>query len=182
MTPETKAHVIQLAQEQMQINVREWVGENAMTQDDGKAVYDLIHDPLRQGETVELDFEGVDVFASPFFNASVGRLLEDLGRDALNARLRFEHLSAFGERVLRSVIENAKTIARVGIKRRFAATIELQRPAGGAGLPTIPICPICGNEAQEHADSGGTVYRCYWHGDCEPQWIVDEEQLAGDSK
>lgn len=92
----------------MRIKVREWVGENAMTQEDGKAVYDLIHDPLRQGETVELDFEGVDVFASPFFNASVGRLLEDLERDALNAQLLFEHLSGFGERVLRRVIENAE--------------------------------------------------------------------------
>ena len=92
----------------MRINVRKWVGENAMAQEDGKAVYDLIHDPLRQGETVELDFEGVDVFASPFFNASVGRLLEDLERDALNARLRFEHLSTFGKRVLRRVIENAE--------------------------------------------------------------------------
>ena len=92
----------------MQIKVREWVGENAMTQEDGKVVYDRIHDPLRQGETVELDFEGVDVFASPFFNASVGRLLEDLERGALNAQLRFEHLSGFGERVLRRVIENAE--------------------------------------------------------------------------
>lgn len=92
----------------MRIKVREWVGENAMTQDDGQVIYNLIHDPLRQGQTVELDFEGVDVFASPFFNASVGRLLEDLERDALNARLRFEHLSGFGERVLRRVIENAE--------------------------------------------------------------------------
>ncbi|MDS4020203.1 MAG: STAS-like domain-containing protein [Candidatus Competibacter sp.] len=79
-----------------------------MTQDDGQVIYNQIHDPLRQGETVELDFEGVDVFASPFFNTSVGRLLEDMERDALNARLRFEHLSGFGERVLRRVIENAE--------------------------------------------------------------------------
>ena len=92
----------------MQIKVKELVGENAMTQDDGKVIYGAIHDFLLQGETVELDFEGVDVFASPFFNASVGCLLEDLERDTLNARLKFEHLSDFGDRVLRRVIENAE--------------------------------------------------------------------------
>lgn len=79
-----------------------------MTQDDGNVIYNLIHDPLRKGQTVELDFDGVDVFTASFFNASVGRLLEDLERNALNARLRFEHLSGFGEWVLRRVIENAE--------------------------------------------------------------------------
>ena len=68
------------------------------------------------------------------------------------------------------------------MNKRFAATMELQRPSGGvtdsSELPTLPICPICGHEVQEHTGSGGNVYRCYWHGDCNPQWIVDEEKLA----
>ena len=92
----------------MHINVKELVGENAMTLDDGEVIYARIHDPLTQGETVELDFDGVQVFASPFFNAGVGRLLGDLTVDTLNAHLKFEHLSDFGARVLRRVIENAK--------------------------------------------------------------------------
>lgn len=92
----------------MHINVKELVGENAMTLDDGEAIYARIHDPLTQGETVELDFDGVQVFASPFFNAGIGRLLGDLTAETLNARLKFDHLSDFGTRVLRRVIENAK--------------------------------------------------------------------------
>ncbi|MDS4030050.1 MAG: STAS-like domain-containing protein [Candidatus Contendobacter sp.] len=100
-----------------------------MTQEDGNAVYDLIHDPLRQGETVELDFEGVDVFASPFFNASVGRLLEDLERDALNDRLRFEHLSAFGERGLRRAIENAEEYYAASPDHRQAVDRIVQETA-----------------------------------------------------
>ncbi len=92
----------------MHIKVKELVGENAMTLDDGAAIYARIRDPLTQGETVELDFEGVQVFASPFFNAGVGRLVGELTADALNARLKFDHLSDFGARVLRRVIENAK--------------------------------------------------------------------------
>ena len=92
----------------MYIKVKELVGKNAMTLDDGKAVYARILDPLTHGETVELDFDGVEVFASPFFNAGVGRLLGDLTSDTLNSLLKFQHLSDFGARVLRRVIENAK--------------------------------------------------------------------------
>lgn len=92
----------------MHVKIKELVGVNAMTLADGEAIYHRIHDPLVEGEAVELDFEGVQVFASPFFNAAVGRLLEDLKPDALNARLKFEHLSDFGARVLRRVNDNAK--------------------------------------------------------------------------
>lgn len=93
----------------MHIKVKELVGENAMTLDDGEAIYSRIHAPLTLGETVELDFDGVQVFASPFFNAGIGRLLGgDLTTEMLNSRLKFDHLSVFGARVLRRVIENAK--------------------------------------------------------------------------
>jgi len=92
----------------MHVKIKELVGVNAMTLADGEAIYHRIHDPLVEGQTVELDFEGVQVFGSPFFNAGVGRLLEDLKPDALNARLKFEHLSDFGAHVLRRVIDNAE--------------------------------------------------------------------------
>ncbi|MBX3648730.1 MAG: STAS-like domain-containing protein [Rhodocyclaceae bacterium] len=104
----------------MHINVKELVGENAMTLDDGEAIYARIHAPLKQGETVELDFDGVQVFASPFFNAGIGRLLADLTADGLNARLKFEHLSDFGARVLRRVIENAKDYYAASAEQREA--------------------------------------------------------------
>lgn len=90
------------------IAVKELVGENAMTLDDGEAIYRQIHDPLTRGETVELDFNGVRIFASPFFNAGIGRLLADCQPDILTSRLVFQHLSALGDRVLRRVIENAR--------------------------------------------------------------------------
>jgi hypothetical protein len=103
----------------MHIKVKELVGENAMTLDDGETIYARIHDPLTQGETVELDFDGVQVFASPFFNAGVGRLVGELTADVLNTRLKFDHLSDFGARVLRRVIENAKDY--------YAASADQQR-------------------------------------------------------
>jgi ribosomal protein L32 len=46
------------------------------------------------------------------------------------------------------------------MNRRFAATMELQRPYGGVTdeeeLPTLPICPICGHEVQEHTAATST--------------------------
>jgi hypothetical protein len=69
-------------------------------------------------ETVELDFDGVEVVASPFFNAGIGRLLADLSPDLLNAHLRFAHLSVLADRILRRVIENARDYYAAGPDRR----------------------------------------------------------------
>jgi hypothetical protein len=113
----------------MHIKVRELTGTNAMTLEDGEAVYRQIHDPLVRGETVELDFEGIEVFASPFFNAGIGRLLADLLPDVLNAHLKFEHLSALGDRILRRVIENAKEYYAASPDRRQAIDRIVQETA-----------------------------------------------------
>lgn len=91
------------------IPVKDFVGQNAITLDDGKIIYNLIHDSLLDGNEVELDFNGVEVFASPFFNAGIGHLLIDLNPESLNKLLKFRHLSEFGSRVMRRVIDNAKS-------------------------------------------------------------------------
>lgn len=93
----------------MRIQVRDVVGENAMTLDDGRAIFRNIHEPLLHGRDVELDFEGVKVFASPFFNAGIGALLADLQAEDLNSHLKIIHISDSGSQVLRRVIENAKS-------------------------------------------------------------------------
>ena len=59
----------------MHVNVKNLVGDNAMTLNDGNAIYEKIYEHLKQGQTIDLDFDGVIVFAAPFFNASVGHLL-----------------------------------------------------------------------------------------------------------
>ncbi|WP_152226416.1 STAS-like domain-containing protein [Pseudomonas sp. SCB32] len=105
----------------MYLQVRELVGENAMTLDDGKAIFRSIHEPLLHGDTVELDFDGVKVFASPFFNAGIGALLEDVKPDILNRNLKINHISDFGSRVLRRVIENAKEYYSSSIEQRQAS-------------------------------------------------------------
>jgi hypothetical protein len=88
--------------------VQETVGEDAITVDDGQTIHERIKPELLAGHEVELDFAGVDVFASPFFNAAVGQLLKDLKAEDLNRLLRVRNLNPVGNDLLRRVIENAK--------------------------------------------------------------------------
>lgn len=92
----------------MNIFVNRFVGTNALTMTDGQRIFEEIHPRLLAHESVVLDFEGVNIFATPFFNAAIGRLLADLSADVLRDRLEFKNLSALGASILRSVIENAK--------------------------------------------------------------------------
>ncbi len=90
------------------VKIRELVGENCITQEDGQKVYDLIHPEIQSGETVQLVFSSVGVFASPFFNAAIGQLLKDTKPETLNQLLKIDHLTDTGKVVLKRVIENAK--------------------------------------------------------------------------
>lgn len=92
----------------MKCLIQKMVGEDAITLDDGKSIHDRIKPELEAGHEVELDFEGVSVFASPFFNAAIGQLLKDLQPDDLNRLLQVRNLNSTGQQVLRRVIENAK--------------------------------------------------------------------------
>lgn len=80
----------------------------AITQEDGQTVFGRITPALKRGETVEIDFQGVTVFASPFFNSAIGQLLRDFKRDDLRQRLKLENLTANGSDVVRQVIDNSE--------------------------------------------------------------------------
>lgn len=92
----------------MRISIVELVGKNALTPSDGKALCELLLPELRAGNRVEVDFGGVAVFASPFFNWGIARLLAEFSAEQLNDMLRVVNLSQNGDRTLRRSIENAK--------------------------------------------------------------------------
>ena len=92
----------------MEINIRQDLGENCMTLKQGQSLYDAIYPQLQSGKTVELDFMGVRIFASPFFNYAIGQLLRDLKADRLNELLIIKNLNAVGSNTLELVIENAQ--------------------------------------------------------------------------
>ena len=92
----------------MNVEIKSFVGDSCVTSEDGQRVYDEIYPKLAAGESVCLNFSGVRVFASPFFNFAIGQLLKDLKPEDLNELLKVEGIVPDGAFVWRKVVENAK--------------------------------------------------------------------------
>lgn len=92
----------------MKINIYETVGPNCITYEDGEKIFNLIYPELKKGSSVELDFSNVRVFASPFFNSAIGRLLEDISIGTLKHNLNITNTTSTGNSVISRVIENSK--------------------------------------------------------------------------
>jgi len=103
------------------------VGEDCITIEDGEKVYDLIHPELMAGRPVELDFAGVTVFASPFFNAAFGHLLEDLSPEDLERLLKVSNLIPVGRNTLKLVIENSAQYYRDPVFRQALDEILMKQ-------------------------------------------------------
>lgn len=96
----------------MSIKVFDLSGEFAITTEDGEKLFAQLEEPVQKSQHIELDFANVRVFASPFFNAAVGRLLKDRSaRDLLNL-ISITNLNSVGETVLTRVMENAEQYYR----------------------------------------------------------------------
>jgi len=90
------------------ILVKEEIGENAISMQSGSNLYEIISKDILLGkEKVMLDFSGVNIFASPFFNAGIGLLLRDITIEELQERLNFDNLNPIGKQLLNLVISNA---------------------------------------------------------------------------
>jgi hypothetical protein len=90
------------------IKIKTQIGKNCITIGDGQKIYKALHKILTRNGTAILDFDGVEVFASPFFNAAIGQLLRDIEPETLNRHLKVESLSPVGTDTLHRVIENSK--------------------------------------------------------------------------
>lgn len=84
------------------------IGENCITLSDGQALYERIFPELARGQAVVLDFAGVKIFASPFFNTAIGQLLKDFSSDTVNELLVISHLIPYAQNILVRVIANAR--------------------------------------------------------------------------
>jgi len=96
----------------MKLSIKDQIGPRGIIREDGQKIYDAIHSALQNGETVTLDFAGVNQFASPFFNLAIGQLLKDFAETDLRRLLQIEHLNETGKLVVGRVIENAANISR----------------------------------------------------------------------
>ncbi|MEL4474165.1 STAS-like domain-containing protein [Shewanella algae] len=89
------------------ILVKEIVGYNAISMNSGNKLKELILESWNGNERIELNFIEVEVFASPFFNASIGVLLKDKKIEDLQGKLVFSNISEHGKKLLNLVISNA---------------------------------------------------------------------------
>lgn len=60
-----------------------------------------------EGGPIRIDFQGIETYATPFFNASIGRLLKNNTIDELKQKLAFDNISDGGRNLLNRVIANA---------------------------------------------------------------------------
>ncbi|OZY39224.1 hypothetical protein CJF43_24100 [Pseudomonas fragi] len=90
-----------------QIKVFELTGRNAISMQNGEKLYKALHKNLIEGDRIEVNFEKVTLFASPFFNASIGLLLKDISVEKLQQQLSVTNLSDVGRDLLNHVISNA---------------------------------------------------------------------------
>lgn len=89
------------------IIVKDLVGKNAISMGNGDKLHSLLHESLSEENKVEVDFEGVEFYASPFFNAAIGLLLNDFSIEYIQRNMKIVNLSDLGKDLLNHVISNA---------------------------------------------------------------------------
>lgn len=109
----------------MRIGVKDLVGENCIAMDDGLKLNKALNEALSQNQPLNVDFEGVEVVASPFLNAAFGRLLRQWKAEDLNRLLNFSHLNESSKALLKRVIDNAKAYyANEGSRKAIDAILS----------------------------------------------------------
>ena len=96
----------------MELKVFDITGKRCITKEKGQQIFEQIHPALLEGKAVTLDFDGVEQFASPFFNYAIGQLLKDVKDEDFEKLLRIDNLGKDGCLVVKRVIENAKNYHR----------------------------------------------------------------------
>lgn len=90
------------------VNVFEKIGgSKSITQQDGQKIYDLISEPLQNGEEVVLDFLGINQFASPFFNHCIGQLLKEVDLNTIEQKLKIENIDDECRELIELILRNA---------------------------------------------------------------------------
>jgi hypothetical protein len=87
-------------------NIAELVGKICIATSKGQRIYDLIHPHLLAEDTVELDFEGVEICVSSFLSFAIGQLLADIPREKIKYLLTISNLNTDGMRSLNRVFRN----------------------------------------------------------------------------
>ncbi len=83
-------------------------GVMATDSESGQTLHDLILPELQKGNAVNLDFTGVEIFATLFFNFAIGQLLASVSIATLRSHLHIHALSADGQAILDKAVDFAQ--------------------------------------------------------------------------
>ncbi len=90
------------------ILVADLAGRHCLLSEEGEALCQVISRLLEQGNTILLDFSGVETLTAMFLNAALGPLYRRCDASGLDARLHWSGLDPQDARILEIVIENAR--------------------------------------------------------------------------
>lgn len=82
----------------------------AMTEDAGMQLRNEMHKAIKQEESVVLDFEGIALFATPFFNASIGYFVMQLSPEKYKDHVKVINLSDLGKETYAHSYQNAVSV------------------------------------------------------------------------
>ena len=83
------------------ILVRDLIGSNiSVSMMLGDKLYQELQAKLPMNSKIQIDFTGIDTFATPFFNAAIGRLLKDYSISQLQEKLDFLNITQGGSNVV----------------------------------------------------------------------------------
>lgn len=93
----------------MKIDVAEIVGKTAVSREGGLKLKSALDEAMQSDTQIKLDFQTVQIYASPFFNTAIAPYLGNMSFEQLREKISFENLSPIGKRLLNQVIHNAIT-------------------------------------------------------------------------
>ena len=86
-----------------QVSLRQGV-----TPDEGMPIYNQVIAWLKEGQTVTLDFDQVELVTTAFLNVIIGKLYENYPSDELNSMLKFKNLTNGIALRIKAVADTAK--------------------------------------------------------------------------
>lgn len=83
------------------------ISKTALSANDGTKLRNRICDALDTDSRVELDFSGINLYATMFFNAFVGYFIMNSQKDVIDNKIELLNISELGEKTFRHSYDNA---------------------------------------------------------------------------
>ncbi len=84
----------------------------ALSEVDGKKVRTIIENEIAESHTVVLDFSGINIFATPFFNSSIGYFIMKFSPEEYEMKIKVANLTKLGVDTYSHSKENAEEILK----------------------------------------------------------------------